>query len=34
LSSLDSDSAFVGHDISIDRKAAKGNQVVLGARMN
>jgi hypothetical protein len=30
LSSLDSDSAFVGLGISLDRKAAKGNQVVLG----
>ena len=30
LSSLDPDSAFVGLGISLDRKAAKGNQVILG----
>lgn len=30
LSSFDSDSAFVGLGISLDRKAAKGNQVILG----
>jgi hypothetical protein len=30
LSSLDNDSAFVGLGISLDRKAAKGNQVILG----
>jgi len=30
LSSLDQDSAFVGLGMSIDRKAAKGNQVILG----
>jgi YD repeat-containing protein len=29
-SSLDSDSAFVGLGISLDRKAARGNQVILG----
>lgn len=30
LSSLDQDSAFVGLGISLDRKAMKGNQVILG----
>jgi len=30
LSSLDSDSAFVGLGISLDRKASKGNHVILG----
>jgi hypothetical protein len=30
LSSLDTDSAFVGLGISLDRKAQKGNQVILG----
>jgi hypothetical protein len=30
LSSLDADSAFVGLGISLDRKARKGNQVILG----
>jgi hypothetical protein len=30
LSSLDQDSAFVGLGMSLDRKAAKGNQVILG----
>ena len=30
LSSLDSDTAFVGLGISLDRKAEKGNQVILG----